>query len=115
MLEISNILLCNNLVVFRLYLREQFINITDMNNHGNSKQPVPLDQLPLGSRCRIESFTEESDNLIRLMEMGLIPGAVAVIERTAPLNSPYSLRLTGCTLAVRRDEARKVLVTLLEK
>ena len=84
-----------------------------MSIHDGPDFPVPLDTLPLGSKCRIESFMEESESLIRLMEMGLIPGTIAVIERTAPLNSPFSLRLTGTTLAVRRDDARKVLVTLL--
>jgi Fe2+ transport system protein FeoA len=38
-----------------------------------------------------------------------------VIERTAPLNSPFSVRLTGCTLAVRRDDACKVLVILIDE
>ncbi|MBU1636387.1 ferrous iron transport protein A [bacterium] len=85
-----------------------------MSNSSNSNPPVPLDTLPLGSKCRIEFFAEETESLIRLMEMGLIPGSVAVIERTAPLNSPFSLRLTGTTLAVRRDDASKVMVTLLD-
>jgi ferrous iron transport protein A len=76
---------------------------------------LPLDQVPLGSKCRIVSVDEDSDSLIRLMEMGLIPGSVAVIERTAPLNSPFSVRLTGCTLAVRRDDACRVMVTLIEE
>jgi len=86
-----------------------------MSDSLNNRTPVPLDTLPLGSRCRIESVAEDSDSLVRLMEMGLIPGAVAVIERTAPLNSPFSLRLTGCTLAVRRDDAKQILATPLPK
>lgn len=47
---------------------------------------------------------------MRLMEMGLIPGINVVIERTAPLNSPFSIRLPGCTLAVRREDARRLMV-----
>ncbi|HEY3295224.1 MAG TPA: FeoA family protein [bacterium] len=74
---------------------------------------VPLTQLPLGSRCRVEAVDENSESLLRLMEMGLTPGAVVVMEREAPLKSPYSLRLPGCTLAVRREDAERVLVTLL--
>jgi len=71
---------------------------------------MPLDTLPIGSRCRVVAMDETSDNLLRLMEMGLIPGATVVIERTAPFRSPYSLRLAGCTLALRRDDAHRVLV-----
>lgn len=73
-------------------------------------EAVPLDSLPIGSRCRVVAMDETSDSLLRLMEMGLIPGATVVIERTAPFRSPYSLRLTGCTLALRRDDAHRVLV-----
>jgi len=69
----------------------------------------PLSDLPLGTRCRIVAVDEDSESLLRLMEMGLIPGAEAVLERSAPFNTPYSLRLTGCTLAVRREDARRIL------
>ena len=71
---------------------------------------VPLDSLPIGTRCQIVAMDETSENLLRLMEMGLIPGASVFIERTAPFRSPYSLRLSGCTLAIRRDDAHRVLV-----
>jgi ferrous iron transport protein A len=74
---------------------------------------VPLDQLPIGSRCQVVAMDETSENLLRLMEMGLIPGASVFIERTAPFRSPYSLRLAGCTLAIRRDDAHRVLVVQL--
>ncbi|MBK6765448.1 MAG: ferrous iron transport protein A [bacterium] len=69
--------------------------------------------MPLGSRCRLVEIEEPSDNLLRLMEMGLVPGTSVVIERTAPLNSPYSLRLPGCTLAVRREDAKHLVVAPL--
>ncbi len=62
-------------------------------NFAMTGQSVPLDQLPLGSRCRIEAIDEDSESLLRLMEMGLVPGAIATIEHSAPFKSPYSLRL----------------------
>ncbi len=76
---------------------------------------VPLDQMPLGTRCRVLSMDEDSESLLRLMEMGLIPGVEITIERTAPLNSPFSVRLPGCTLAIRREDAERVLVRPLEE
>ena len=77
---------------------------------AQTEDQVSLDILPLGSQCRIVAIQEHSDSLLRLMEMGLIPGSRVVIERTAPLNSPFSIRLPGCTLAVRREDARHILV-----
>ena len=75
---------------------------------------VPLDDLPLGARCRVVAVDETSESLLRLMEMGLIPGAEVVLERSAPFKTPLSLRLPGCTLAVRREDAHRVLVTPLD-
>ena len=77
---------------------------------ASPKDLVPLDTLPLGSRCRIVAVDENSESLLRLMEMGLTPGAEVTLEREAPFFSPLSLRLTGCTLAVRREDARRILV-----
>ncbi|MBK8127525.1 MAG: ferrous iron transport protein A [bacterium] len=69
-----------------------------------------MDSMPLGSRCEIIEIQDPSENILRLMEMGLIPGTSVTVERTAPLNSPFSIRLPGCTLAVRREDARHLLV-----
>jgi len=69
-----------------------------------------MDQLPLGSRCRIVAINENSENLLRLMEMGLTPGTELVIEREGPFQSPLSLRLPGCTLAARREDAAGIFV-----
>jgi Fe2+ transport system protein FeoA len=71
---------------------------------------MTLDEVPFGARCRILSVDETSESLLRLMEMGLIPGASVVMERSAPFNSPFSVRLTGCTLAIRREDAELVKV-----
>ena len=73
-----------------------------------------LDQIPFGGRCAILEVDTTSESLLRLMEMGLSIGAEVVVERTAPLNSPFSVRLPGCILAVRREDAEKVIVLPLE-
>ncbi|MFZ5432293.1 MAG: FeoA family protein [Calditrichota bacterium] len=75
---------------------------------------LTLDQLPLGTRCRVVAVDETSESLLRLMEMGLIPGAEIVLERSAPFRTPLSVRLPGCTLAIRRDDAHRVMVTPLD-
>jgi Fe2+ transport system protein FeoA len=72
-----------------------------------------MDTLPLGSRCRVVAIDENSESLLRLMEMGLTPGTEVTLERAAPLLSPISVRLPGCTLAIRLEDARRVLVNLL--
>ncbi|MBU0509255.1 ferrous iron transport protein A [bacterium] len=74
---------------------------------------VPLAEMPLGGRFRVMAVDETRESLLRLMEMGLTPGVEAVLERTAPLKTPLSIRLPGCVLAVRLDDARRIFVVPL--
>jgi Fe2+ transport system protein FeoA len=89
------------------------IDTAQTANFSPDNTSIPLDKLPLGSRCQIMAIDENSESLLRLMEMGLVPGVMATIEHSAPLKSPYSLRLPGCTLAVRSEDAKRVLVRLV--
>lgn len=82
-------------------------------NFAEISAAVRLDEMPLGARCRVEAVDETSESLLRLMEMGLIPGVTVVIEHSAPFRNPLCLRLPGCTLAIRRDDARRIRVTPL--
>jgi Fe2+ transport system protein FeoA len=91
------------------------IDTTETADFTHQGQAVPLSSLSLGTSCRVMAVDETRESLLRLMEMGLIPGATLTLERSAPLKSPVSVRLPGCTLAVRRDDARRILVLPLEK
>jgi len=46
----------------------------------------------------------------RLMELGVLPGTIVEVVRVAPLGDPLELRVRGCLLSVRREEARAVTV-----
>jgi ferrous iron transport protein A len=41
----------------------------------------------------------------RIRDMGLIPGTKITVYGRAPLYDPVALRLTGCTLTLRNNEA----------
>jgi ferrous iron transport protein A len=45
---------------------------------------------------------------IRLLEMGLTPGAGLTVIGTAPLGDPLELEVRGYRLSVRRSEALRV-------
>jgi Fe2+ transport system protein FeoA len=45
-----------------------------------------------------------------LLELGLIPGTEVSIEKVAPLGDPLELKVRGCTLSIRRADARAVSV-----
>jgi ferrous iron transport protein A len=46
----------------------------------------------------------------RIREMGLVPGAKIQIQGRAPLYDPIAMRVMGCTLTLRNNEADFITV-----
>ena len=51
----------------------------------------------------------------RLFDMGLTPGAKVILRKKAPLGDPIEINLRGYELTLRKEEAKNVLVTLIDK
>jgi ferrous iron transport protein A len=60
-------------------------------------------------RVKINSF-ENNDIVLKLMEMGCLPGEIISIEKIAPLGDPISIRVAGYSLSLRLNEAEAILV-----
>ena len=65
--------------------------------------------MPSGSRVRINSF-EDDEIILKLMEMGCLPGEIISVEKIAPLGDPISIIVSGYHLSLRLDEAEKIFV-----
>ncbi len=46
----------------------------------------------------------------KLMDIGFVPGSIAVLIRVAPLGDPIWLKIKGFQLCIRRQSARHILV-----
>ena len=66
---------------------------------------LSLAELDTGTVIRITGFTENSAYSAQLQRLGMVPGTVATLLRTAPLGDPVELRLRGYSLALRPSEA----------
>ncbi|MBK6688018.1 MAG: ferrous iron transport protein A [Deltaproteobacteria bacterium] len=71
---------------------------------------MTLDRLASGLDARITVVDSSSPVMLRLMEMGLVPGASVRIEKRAPFGGPLELRVGGYLLSIRLDEAKKLTV-----
>ena len=69
-----------------------------------------LDTLPSGLAARVVNVQGSSAITRRLMEMGIVPGAPIRVVRTAPLGDPIQVCLRNYHLALRRVEARSIIV-----
>ena len=73
-------------------------------------EQIPLSALPIGVQARVVSVDGSSAMSRRLVEMGLVPGALVEIIRAAPLGDPLKIFVRGYYLALRRAEAQTIIV-----
>jgi Fe2+ transport system protein FeoA len=73
-----------------------------------------LDQLGVGQRCRVEALRGDDALVQRLLEMGLLEGEEVEVTNVAPLGDPIEIRLRDYRLSLRRREAARVSVQVLD-
>jgi ferrous iron transport protein A len=79
--------------------------------------PLGLADLPLRvdawvSELRMDAAPQDGDVLLRLLEIGFLPGErVRVVARAFPAGDPLAVRVGRTTFALRRREAALVRVS----
>lgn len=73
-----------------------------------------LAKLAVGRRCRVLDVDAQDAIGVRLLEMGLTPGVELSVVGSAPLGDPIELEVRGYRLSVRKSEAARVSVEVLE-
>ena len=68
-----------------------------------------LSELKPGQKAVIEEFGDTS-LLLKLMEMGCVPGEKIKVEQVAPLGDPISVEVSGYHLSLRLNEAEQIIV-----
>jgi ferrous iron transport protein A len=72
---------------------------------GGSEDPqCSIAELPLGTRVVLGAPDAMTPTVLRLLEMGLTPGATLAITRRAPGGDPVEVRVRGTRLCVRRED-----------
>lgn len=67
-----------------------------------------LAELTVGRRAKILQVEGIDDVGVRLLEMGLTPGAVVRLIGVAPLGDPLEFEVRGYRLSLRKTEAQRV-------
>ncbi|MEO6454377.1 MAG: FeoA family protein [Ginsengibacter sp.] len=68
-----------------------------------------LSEINVGKKAVIIAF-EKDEIIIKLMEMGCLPGEIVCIEKKAPWGDPISITVSGYLLSLRVNEAEKIIV-----
>ncbi len=74
---------------------------------------LQLHLLQRGQRATIICINGASALRRRFIEMGIVKGETILIERNAPLGDPIEYFIKGYHLALRKEEAAQIEVTLL--
>jgi Fe2+ transport system protein FeoA len=76
---------------------------------------MTLDSIPKEANARIVAVHTPGAGRLRLMEMGIVPNAIVRVINSAPLGDPLHIFVKNYHLALRREDARSVHVTLCDK
>ena len=82
-----------------------------MKSRSENNKPT-LISVPIGSAARVVAVNGTGRISRRLMEMGIIPGVLLEVLKTAPFGDPIEIRLRGYNLAMRRNEAEAIEVSI---
>ena len=76
---------------------------------------MTLDLVPKNGLARVVAVEANDGHNLRLMEMGLVPGAAIRMVKAAPLGDPIQVCVRNYDLALRRAEAKSIVVSLDQK
>jgi ferrous iron transport protein A len=72
---------------------------------------MKLSDMKPGQEGIIQEFNDET-LVLKLMEMGCVPGERIILEQVAPLGDPISVAVAGYRLSLRLNEADQIIVDI---
>ena len=73
---------------------------------------LKLSNLKAGQRAIIKVINNK-EILLKLMEMGCLPGEKIEVEKIAPMGDPISISVSGYHLSLRLNEADQIIVDII--
>jgi DtxR family transcriptional regulator, Mn-dependent transcriptional regulator len=95
-------------------VRSCLASVEGKRDEEPGKARTILNHLKIGQRAKLVRVAGKGELHKRLVDMGLVPGAVVGVERVAPLGDPIEIKLRGYHLSLRKEEAALITVEALE-
>ncbi|MGJ7906475.1 FeoA family protein [Actinopolyspora sp. H202] len=71
-----------------------------------------LDRLKRGQTATVTAVDIHGPQRRRLMDLGVLPGSRIHIDRVSPLGDPTAYLVRGSVIALRREQARGIHITV---
>lgn len=75
-----------------------------------SERVIPLNLLPLGGTGTVKSLMADGIARRRMLDLGLISNTPVEAMQKSPSGDPTAYFIRGAVIALRSDEAKKILV-----
>ena len=73
---------------------------------------LKLSSLKAGQKGIIKVINNK-EILLKLMEMGCLPGEKIEVEKIAPMGDPISISISGYHLSLRLNEADQIIIDII--
>jgi len=74
---------------------------------------IPLNFLPLGKKAKVKILTSDGTVRRRMLDLGLAFDTVVEALQKSPSGDPIAYNIRGAVIALRSEEASKVMVESL--
>lgn len=71
---------------------------------------IPLSNLSLGDKCRVNSLIAHGAIRRRFLDLGLIEGTEVIALEQSPSGDPIAYFIRGAVIALRSEDASQILV-----
>lgn len=78
-----------------------------------NKKNINLTELSVGKTGKVKSLLNTGLSRRRLLGLGLIPNTIVTTERKSPSGNPIAYNIRGAVIALRKEEAKNVIVDML--
>ncbi|HHW30626.1 MAG TPA: ferrous iron transport protein A [Clostridiaceae bacterium] len=78
------------------------------------KDCIPLNLLPLGKKAVVKALTSDGIIRRRMLDLGLVSNTVIEALQKSPSGDPTAYQIRGAVIALRSEEASKIMVTVNE-
>ena len=74
---------------------------------------IALNELPVGTFCRVKQLISQGGARRRLLDLGLIYNTLVESLRKSPAGDPIAYQIRGAVIALRAEEASTILVEMI--
>ncbi len=71
---------------------------------------IPLTKLKIGQKSRVVSLNCSGAVRRHIIDMGITPGAVIIMRKSAPMGDQIEINVRGYELSLRKSEAQEITV-----